>query len=75
MGKQRKIWSTDVKEAMVVSVLRGELGVVEGSDVIRRFTCAFLIVWPVPPSPLRVQAQARLPESGRRPAGPRRLQQ
>ena len=26
MGKQRKTWSTDVKEAIVLSVLRGELG-------------------------------------------------
>ncbi|WP_424952842.1 transposase [Deinococcus sp.] len=29
MGKQRKTWSTDVKEASVSSVLRGELGVAE----------------------------------------------
>ncbi len=26
MGKQRKTWSTDTKEAIVLSVLRGELG-------------------------------------------------
>ncbi|UQN08162.1 transposase [Deinococcus sp. QL22] len=26
MGKQRKTWITDVKEAIVLSVLRGELG-------------------------------------------------
>jgi len=31
MGKQRKIWSTDVKEAIVLSVLRGELGVTEAA--------------------------------------------
>ena len=31
MGKQRKNWSTDVKEAIVLSVLRGELGVAEAA--------------------------------------------
>ena len=31
MGKQRKTWSTDVKEAIVLSVLRGELGVAEAA--------------------------------------------
>ena len=31
MGKQRKTWSTDVKEAIVLSVLRGELGVAEAT--------------------------------------------
>ena len=31
LGKQRKVWSTDVKEAMVLSVLRGELGVAEAA--------------------------------------------
>ena len=30
-GKQRKTWSTDVKEAIVLSVLRGELGVAEAA--------------------------------------------
>ena len=31
MGKQRKTWSTDVKEAIVLSVLRGELVVAEAA--------------------------------------------
>ncbi|WP_221091152.1 transposase [Deinococcus aquaedulcis] len=31
MGKQRKTWSTDVKEAIVLGVLRGELGVAEAA--------------------------------------------
>lgn len=31
MGKQRKTWSTDLKEAIVLSVLRGELGVAEAA--------------------------------------------
>ena len=31
MGTQRKTWSTDVKEAIVLSVLRGELGVAEAA--------------------------------------------
>ena len=33
MGKQRKTWSTDVKEAIVLSVLRlrGEIGVAEAA--------------------------------------------
>jgi transposase len=31
MGKQGKTWSTDVKEAIVLSVLRGELGVAEAA--------------------------------------------
>ncbi|WP_189093088.1 transposase [Deinococcus ruber] len=31
MGKQRKVWSTDVQEAIVLSVLRGELGVADAA--------------------------------------------
>ena len=31
MGKQRKTWSTDVKEAIVLSVLRGDVGVAEAA--------------------------------------------
>ncbi|GGR38258.1 transposase [Deinococcus ruber] len=31
MGKQRNVWSTDVKEAIVLSVLRGDLGVAEAA--------------------------------------------
>ena len=31
MGKQRKTWSTDVKEAIVLTVLRGELSVAEAA--------------------------------------------
>ena len=31
MGKQRKNWSTGVKEAIVLSVLRGEFGVAEAA--------------------------------------------
>ncbi len=31
MGKQRKTWSIDIKEAIVLSVLRGELGVAEAA--------------------------------------------
>lgn len=31
MGKQRKTWGTDLKEAIVLSVLRGELGVAEAA--------------------------------------------
>ena len=31
MGKQRTTWRTDVKEAIVLSVLRGELGVAEAA--------------------------------------------
>jgi transposase-like protein len=29
MGKQRKVWSSDIKEGIVLSVLRGELSVAE----------------------------------------------
>jgi len=32
MGKQRKTWSTDLKEAIVLSVLRGKLGVAEAAQ-------------------------------------------
>ena len=31
MGKQRKTWSVDVKEAIVLSVLRGEVSVAEAA--------------------------------------------
>jgi len=31
VGKQRKVWSTDVKETIVLSVIRGELGVAEAA--------------------------------------------
>ena len=31
MGKQRKTWSPDIKEAIVLSVLRGDLGVAEAA--------------------------------------------
>ena len=31
MGKQRKMWSTEVKEAIVLSVLRGEISVAEAA--------------------------------------------
>lgn len=31
MGKQRKIWSAEVKEQIVLSVLRGELSTAEAA--------------------------------------------
>ena len=31
MGKQRKVWSSDIKEGIVLSVLRGELSVAEAA--------------------------------------------
>jgi len=31
VGKQRKVWSTDGKEAIFLSVLRGDLGVAEAA--------------------------------------------